>query len=154
MTKKILSTLIALTIILSGNVLGQDKNGKDVEEIKKTILNSYQDGLQNEGDIKKIDEGFHPLFKMIAVNNEGKVWEYPIEDWKKATEKKVKDGKLPRLQNNKVKIKIPMVDVTGIAAVAKLEFYVKEKLTYVDYMSLYKLEGKWKIVAKIYDTQK
>ena len=154
MKKNFISVLIITLILISGELYGQTEKISESELIKKTILNAYQDGLQNQGDLQKIDEGFHPVFRMIAVNNEGKIWEYPIADWKKATEKKVADGKLPRAEDNLVKIKIPMVDVTGIAAVAKLEFYVKDKLTYVDYMSLYKLEDGWKIVAKIYDTQK
>ena len=146
--KKLLSLIMALALVTI--VSPAQDNKKDIEVIKKTILNSYQDGLQNEGDMKKIDEGFHPLFKMIAVNKEGKVWEYPIEDWKKSVEKGKKDGKYPKADDRKVKIEIPMVDVTGNAAIAKLKFFVAEKLVYVDYMSLYKLEGNWKIVAKIY----
>lgn len=147
----ILSVLLAC---ISLSVFAQDNNKKDIEQIKKTIISAYQDGLQNEGDMDKIDAGFHPTFRMIALNNEGKVWEYPIADWKKATEKKKAEGKLPRPKDNLVKIEIPMVDVTGPAAIAKLMFYIGDKLTYVDYMSLYKLDGKWKIVAKIYANAK
>lgn len=150
MNRKNLTVILLMSIFLTGQAFCQD-NKKDVELIKKTILNAYQDGLQNEGDLKKIDEGFHPVFRMIAVNKEGEIWEYPISEWKKATELKVQEGKLPKPENSRVNIKIPMVDVTGIAAVAKLEFYVGEKLTFIDYMSLYKLDGKWKIVAKIYN---
>jgi len=151
MNRKNLTVILLMSIFLTGPAFCQDTK-KDVELIKKTILSAYQDGLQNEGDLKKIDEGFHPVFRMIAVNKEGEIWEYPISEWKKATELKVQEGKLPKPENSRVNIKIPMVDVTGIAAVAKLEFYVGEKLTFIDYMSLYKLNGKWKIVAKIYNT--
>jgi protease I len=152
MINKIISIVFIGALILPGQIYSQEKNDKDVELIKKTILSAYQDGLQNEGDLKKIDEGFHPVFRMIAVDKKGEIWEYPIDEWKKATQMKVQDGKLPRPENGKVKIKIPMVDVTGIAAIAKLEFYVGDKLTFIDYMSLYKLDGKWKIVAKIFNT--
>ena len=146
--------LIIALVYLGINLNAQENINKDIELIKKTILTAYQDGLQNEGDPEKIDKGFHPSFNMIAVNKKGEVWKYPISDWKKATEKKVADGKLPRSGDNKVKIEIPMVDVTGNAAVAKLKFFVGEQLTYVDYMSLYKLDGSWKIVAKIYTNAK
>ncbi len=43
-----------------------------------------------------------------------------------------------------------MIDVTGTAAVAKLEFYVGKTLKYIDYMSLYKFGDEWKIVNKIF----
>lgn len=151
--KRILSLTIVL-VCISTALFAQNENKKDIELIKKTILTAYQDGLQNEGDLKKIDKGFHPTFNMIALNEKGEVWKYPIADWKKATQKKKADGKLPRPKDNLVKIEIPMVDVSGVAAIAKLKFFVGEKLTYVDYMSLYKIDGKWKIVAKIYANAK
>lgn len=148
--KKILS--IALILIVGiGAVYSQDK---EKDAIKKTILSAYQDGLLNEGDSKKVDAGFHPDFEMLGVNKDGEMYRYHIKDWKASNEQKVKDGKLPKKKGDKVKIKIPMVDVTGIAAVAKIEFYVKDKMVFVDYQSLYKLDGKWQIVAKIYHTVK
>jgi len=42
------------------------------------------------------------------------------------------------------------VDVTGNAAMAKFEFYVGDKLTFVDYQFLYRFGDQWKIVSKIY----
>ena len=49
---------------------------------------------------------------------------------------------------------IPMVSVSGDAAVAKVMIYRDDKLIYSDYMSLYKFEDGWKIVAKIYFSHK
>ena len=141
--------IFLLLVVFVGVVFGQET---DKELIKKTILSAYQDGLLNEGDEAKVDAGFHPDFHMLGVDKEGKMYRYPIQDWKAANKKKLEDGRLPRKDEDKVKIEIPMVDVTGIAAVAKIEFYVKDKLTFVDYQSLYKLDGKWLIVAKIYHT--
>ncbi len=132
----------------------QTDNSADIRQIKMTILNSYQDGLQNEGDTLKIDQGFHPSFRMIAINAEGQLWEYPIGEWKKAVLKGKGEGKYPRPAEKKVTIEFPMIDVAGTAAIAKLNFFVGGKLTYVDYMSLYKMDGTWKIVAKIYSTVK
>jgi len=152
MKKALIFSILLVCTCLS--VVAQVDDKKDIELIKKTIITAYQDGLQNEGDLEKIDKGFHPTFNMIALNEKGEVWKYPIGDWKKATEKKVADGKLPRAAGKKVKIEIPMVDVSGVAAIAKLKFFIGDKLTYVDYMSLYKIDGKWKIVAKIYANAK
>ena len=45
---------------------------------------------------------------------------------------------------------IPMVDVTGDAAVARVELYKDGKHIYSDYMSLYRFDDGWKIVGKIY----
>jgi len=47
-----------------------------------------------------------------------------------------------------------MVDVTGNAAVAKIEIYKDGKHIYSDYMALYKIDNNWKIVNKIYFSHK
>ena len=148
--------ILSLTVLLAFGIVvqAQENNKKEKEAIKKTIVMAYQDGLLNEGDVAKIDKGFHPDFEMLGINGEGEMYRYHLKDWKAGNEKKLADGRLPKKGNDKVKIKIPMVDVTGIAAVAKIDFYVNGKLKYVDYQSLYKLKGEWKIVAKIYHTVK
>ena len=55
--KKTFLLIIAL-VYLGFNINAQEKNKKDIELIKKTILTAYQDGLQNEGDPEKIDKFF------------------------------------------------------------------------------------------------
>jgi protease I len=57
---------------------------------------------------------------------------------------------MPRKADARISVKFLNVDVTGNAASAKFEFYVGSKLTFIDYMSLYKYDGTWKIVSKIY----
>ena len=145
--KKIVIILIASFFAL--NVYAQN-NDSEIEDIKKTILSAYVDGLQNEGDIEKIDKGFHPNFELLGIGKDNEMWSLSIKDWKEKVIKGKKDGKFPKKEENKVSIKFLFVDVTGSAAVAKFEFYVGDKLTYVDYQSLYKFKDGWKIVSKIY----
>ena len=120
------------------------------EAIKKVIQTAYVDGLQNEGDIDKIDSGIHPGFNLLGIDKGDEMWSLSIADWKTKTEEKKKRGDLPRKKDNQITIKFLSIDVTGTAAVAKIEFYVAEKLMYVDYISLYKFETGWKMVNKIY----
>lgn len=146
MKKSILSVIIVLAIVFSATA--QDK--KEIEAIKKVVQESYCEGLQNEGDAKKIDKGFHPDFNLLILGQKEEMSAYPIAEWKKNQVKKAKDGNLPLKGDKKVTIKFLNVDVTGTAAVAKIQFYIGEKLTYVDYISLYKFEKNWKMVNKIY----
>ncbi len=129
-------------------VLAQDIE-KDKKAIKEVIQTSYVEGLQNEGNLEKIDEGIHPDFVLLGIDEGERMWQLPIDEWKEKTEQKLKEGKLPR-KDKPVTIKFLFIDVTGTAAVAKIEFYVGEKLTYIDYISLYKFEGNWKMVNKIF----
>jgi len=123
---------------------------EEKEYIKQVIQTSYVEGLQNEGDAKKIDTGFHPDFKLLGIDKGDNMWKYPIIQWKEKQIKKRKAGELPLPKDKAVSVKFKSIDITGTAAVAKLEFYIGSKLTYVDYISLYKFESGWKMVSKIF----
>ncbi|MEO0398166.1 MAG: nuclear transport factor 2 family protein [Pseudomonadota bacterium] len=147
------SALIAVTTTLIFLAVGQSfaaENPQDIADIKSTIQTAYVEGLQNEGDLEKIDQGFHPDFAMLGVGDDGSMWKLPIAKWKEGVAKEVEEGKLPTSDEEKVSVKFLSVDVTGAAAVAKFEFYIGDTLSYVDYMSLYKFGDDWKIVAKVF----
>ncbi len=130
---------------------GFAQNAKqDKEAIKKAIQTAYVDGLQNEGDLDKIDSGIHPDFNLLGIGENNNMWKLPIDKWKEQTAKKKVDGKFPRTGDKLVSVKFESIDVTGTAAVAKIQFFVGKKLTYVDYISLYKFDNGWKMVNKIY----
>lgn len=139
--------LFLICTLFSPHIFAQDA---DVEAIKAIIQSAYIDGLSNEGDAEKIDRGFHPDFRLIGINENGSMWNYPIKEWKANTLKKVKEGIMPKTGDNKVSVKYLDVDVTGTAAVAKLEYYIGPKLRYIDYLALYKFGENWKIVNKIF----
>jgi hypothetical protein len=145
--KKIVFLFVA-TMLCSG-VFAHDLK-KEKEAIKKVIQTAYVDGLQNEGDLDKIDSGIHPDFRLIGIGEENSMWSLPIDEWKKRTKKKKEDGKFPRTGEKKVSVTFESIDITGNAAVAKIKFFVGEKLTYVDYIALYKFPNGWKMVNKIY----
>lgn len=118
--------------------------------IKMVVQSAYVEGLQNEGDAAKIDAGFHPGFNLIGIAKGDQIWKLPIYTWKERTLLDVESGKKPKTGDDMVTVNFLSVDVTGTAAVVKLEFLVGGKKTYVDYLSLYKFESGWKIVSKIY----
>ncbi|WP_372644678.1 nuclear transport factor 2 family protein [Ancylomarina sp.] len=144
--KKITSLFVMLLII--NMAFAQDLE-EEKQAIKNVIQTSYVEGLQNEGNLEKIDQGIHPDFVLLGIGEGDKMWKLPIDKWKEKTVKKLEEGKLPR-EENPVSIQFLSIDITGTAAVAKIEFYVGEKLTYIDYISLYKFEGNWKMVNKIF----
>lgn len=141
--------LIIAVIAISATSFAQDIT-KDKEAIKKAIQTAYVEGLQNEGDMDKIDSGIHPDFNLIGIGEENKMWSLPIDKWKEKTAKKKEEGKFPRTGDKKISVTFESVDITGNAAVAKIKFFVGKKLTYVDYISLYKFPNGWKMVNKIY----
>lgn len=127
-----------------------EDDAKEQEMIKKVIQSAYVEGLQNEGDMAKIDAGFHPGFRLLGTGPGDEMRELPISEWKERVMKDVAEGKKPRKTEEAVSVKFLEVDVTGNAAMAKFEFYIGEKLTFMDYLFLYKFEEDWKIVSKIF----
>lgn len=118
----------------------------DEEQIKQVINTAYIDGIQNNGDVEVIRKGFHPTFNMLRlVDNEIKP--YAIADWIAAIEQRKKDG-VPNVAP--VTGKFINIDITGNAAVVKLEIYRQEKKFFTDYLVLYKFTEGWRIVSKTF----
>ena len=147
--KKLSFLLITMAISLSSF---SQQSGGDVEadQIKNIIQSAYVEGLQNEGDTVKINMGFHHGFDLLIPGKNGELEKYSLSEWKAKIKTNLSSGKLPRKGEDKISVKFLFVDVTGNAAVAKFEFYVGSKLTFVDYQSLYKFQDGWKIVSKIF----
>jgi hypothetical protein len=145
MRKLFFATIITL---LSVSVFAQ-KTAKDEEAIKKVIQEAYVDGLQNKIDLDKTRAGFHEGFNLLGVNNNS-LTKFPIYSWLEYAEMKKSemDGPLPKDQLTTVKFL--NIDITGTAAVAKIELHKEGKHTFTDYLSLYKFEEGWRIVNKIY----
>ena len=119
------------------------------EEIKKVISSAYVDGLQNKGPVAAIEAGFHPGFELLGVRN-NELTKWPIYSWVQYHEQKLKEDPGPPEADEIVSSKFPMIDVTGNAAVAKVELYRDAQLIFTDYLSLYKFNEGWRIVNKIY----
>ncbi|MDP1620836.1 MAG: nuclear transport factor 2 family protein [Bacteroidales bacterium] len=149
MIRLMLLILIPL-ISFSANAQMQAGVEQEIALIKNTIQTAYVEGLQNEGDTIKINSGFHPGFELLIPSNDGKLEKYSLTAWKAKVKASLASGKLPRKDEEKISVKFLFVDVTGDAAVAKFEFYVGQKLAYMDYQFLYKFWDGWKIVSKIF----
>jgi hypothetical protein len=118
----------------------------DEDLVKQVITTAYVDGIQNNGDVEDIRKGFHPGFNMLRlVDNELKP--YAIADWIAAIEQKKKDN-VPNPA--RVTGKFINVDITGNAAIVKLELYRQEKKIFTDYLVLYKFTEGWRIVSKTF----
>jgi hypothetical protein len=117
----------------------------DEEAVKQVIQTAYIDGIQNGGSIDEIRKGFHSTFIMLR-NMENTIKPLAIEEWITTIEKSKKDNTAPAPP--KAEGKFINVDVTGTAAVVKLELYRGGKKTFTDYLVLSKFTDGWKIVSK------
>ena len=137
-------------IVFSCGLMAQKLNPTQ-QKIADIINVAYAQGLQNEGDSVKIDKGFHPAFKMIYKAESNELKELGIKPWRARQVERKANGELPRTKETEVALKFDFIDVTGDFAVAKVKYFEGRKMTYVDYISLYKFEDEWKIITKVFN---
>jgi hypothetical protein len=141
--------LVALIAMILSAVLfaGEAEIEKEKASIREAIERAYIKGIHTDWDAEAARNGFHPEFEMLIFERDG-IRKLPIGDWVKSIERNKQNH--PEGPQYEITHEIPMVDITGNAAVAKIELYKDGAHIFTDYMSLYKFEDGWKIVGKIY----
>ncbi len=136
----------AWAMFVSTAAIAEDVNA-DAEAVKKVVESAYVKGIHIDRDVEAVRAGFNPAFVMFRLEK-GVVTQMTIDEWIAGIEKSKKErpGPLPQ----KTTHEFSMVDVTGDAAVARVELYKDGKHVFTDYISLYRLADGWKIVGKIY----
>ncbi|MBI9038135.1 MAG: nuclear transport factor 2 family protein [Bacteroidales bacterium] len=147
MKKNVISVFLAFLFPVL--MFAQDNQNEEKEAIKIVIQTAYVDGLQNNGDLTKTEQGFHPGFNLLGVNHNG-LTKFPIYSWIEYAKNKQKENPEPPAENEKVSCEFVMIDITDKAAVAKIELLKDSKKIFTDYLSLYKFNEGWRIVSKIY----
>ncbi len=146
MKKVFMVTLVAL-FLSTALCAGEADVEKERAAIEAVIESAYIKGIHTEWDAEGGRNGFHPEFNMLIYENDG-IRKLPIGDWAKSVERNKKNN--PEGPQYEITYEIPMVDITGNAAVAKIELYKDGTHIFTDYMSLYKFSDGWKIVGKIF----
>lgn len=142
--KRVFFSLICL--FLAAGLFAQSEEQK--KEIIKVIDKAYIQGIHNATDIENIAIGFHPGFNLLGVDQRSNaLTKYPIYTWEDGVRKRVEADQLPAV---KTSAKYPMIDITGGAAVAKVELYREGVKIFTDYLFLYKFDEGWRIVSKVY----
>lgn len=120
----------------------------DEEAVKQVVTSAYVEGIHNNGSIEDVRKGFHQSFNMLRLMD-NEIKPLPIEEWIAAIEKRRAEAK-PDAKVVRTEAKFLTTDITGNAAVVKLELYREGKRTFTDYISLYKFTEGWRIVSKTY----
>lgn len=140
------SFVLILMAMLPICLLAQEKPS-DKELILKTIEKAYVQGIQNVKDIDNVMKGFHPGFNLLGVDQNNHLTKFPIYTWYDFVQTRDAAGEKPEVETTS---KYPLVDITGNAAVVKVELYREDLMIFTDYLSLYKFKEGWRIVSKIY----
>jgi len=142
-----LSLLTMIFLVQPGSSYALTDNDIDVQAVKKVIEESYIQGIHKKQNKDMAELGFHPDFRMLVLRD-NELIKVDLEQWFRmmgGSRDSQKDKPGPAVSHT-----FQFVDVTENVAVAKLEVYKDEKLFATDYMSLYKFNGQWKIVSKVF----
>ena len=141
------SPWILIAALLAYSTWPEAAVADDASEVKAVIQSAYLEGVHVKLDAAKMRKGFHPDFRMLVLKD-GKMSAVPLEEWISRMELREKEN--PNAARPAIKAEFPMVNVTGNAAVARVEIYRDGKHTFTDYLSLYKFADGWLIVGKIF----
>jgi hypothetical protein len=136
------------TLMLAGaaGLTAASWTNADEAAIRRHIERYYFEGVRRS-DTAAAHLAFHPVVTMYSVRD-GELAQRSIPDWLTAVAERAPKPPKP----DDVPRRIVSVDVTGNAAMAKLELGYPDA-TVTDYMSLLKVNGEWIIVGKIFDRQ-
>jgi hypothetical protein len=145
MTKALGTAAAAAALAMGAGAAGADE-AADQEAVKAVVRSAYIEGVHAKGDPALMRAGFHPDFRMYVLRD-GVASTVTLDEWAARIEKSTRDrqGPAPQIRGD-----FTRVDVTGGAAVARVELHRDGKHVFTDYLSLYRFPDGWKIVAKIF----
>ncbi|QQS14217.1 MAG: nuclear transport factor 2 family protein [Rhodospirillales bacterium] len=118
----------------------------EIAAVERT-LRIYFDGLY-EGDTKKLGEAFHPASHLYSVGADGAAADLPRAEWFKMIESRPS----AKSKGDERRDRIVSIDFSGPAtAFAKVECQIPPRY-FTDYLTLLKLDGQWKVIAKAFHT--
>lgn len=142
--KVLASIAIALSLLIGTTAVGQSSKKETEEAAVRQAVQSYLHGLKFN-DVESLKKAFWPEAKLFFVKQDGQLGQLTQAQWYEGF--KGSAGK-----EEKGDLRITAVDITDNAASVKVEEdYPNSK--YIDYLSLLKFAGEWKIVNKIYTSQ-
>jgi hypothetical protein len=146
---KVVSVSVLALLAVGSSLSAQSASAIEAEEeaVKEVIVTAYIEGIHNERDVDKIRSGFHQDFNMLSFRDDA-INPVSIQQWIGGIETSLERN--PDPPEVPVRPEFAAVEVSGNAAVARIEVYRGARHLYTDFMSLYKFEDGWKIVNKIF----
>ena len=117
------------------------------EAIRSIVEEAYIRGIHTTQDEATVRAGFHQDFAMLVLQDDTML-KVGLDEWFERVEALKADS--PELWKAETRGDFLLIDVSGTAAVVKLDVYKGETFFSTDYMLLYKFEKGWRIVSKVF----
>ena len=115
------------------------------EQAIRAAVQYYFDGSRN-ADSATMGKAFDATVAHMLFVRDGKLADVPIPQFLG----RIAGQRTPEFRPDTYSRRVVSVDFTGNSGIAKLETITPENVV-VDYMALLKVDGRWKIVNKIFD---
>ncbi|WP_340077779.1 nuclear transport factor 2 family protein [Leptobacterium sp. I13] len=139
--KKLVLILVAAPMF---TMTAQTKPSDAKAAIEAVLVESYVEGVFRKFNEKAIRDGFHKDFQFHApmMSPQGRTLKkFDLDTWV---------NMLKNMKFENIEYKLLDVNVTDDAAVTVNEIYQDGKKLYTDYMVWQNLDGKWKIMGKVF----
>ncbi len=143
MKNSILATILACFALAAAQAAANDEK----KAVQKVVEEAYVQGVHANPNGEAMRKGFHPDFIMFILDA-GQIKKVTRDEWIGRIE--AAQAKSNTASKPAVKSDFPLVEVTGNAAIVKVEIHKDGKHIFSDYLSLYKFEEGWKIIGKIF----
>ena len=141
---RIVSLALAATLLVAPFASAQSRDA-DQQAIQELLESSYVKGVFVDRDESLVRAGFHAEFVMPIILD-GQLIVAPLDMWLEHLQLDGQPGP------DSIRPVFERIDVTGRTATVKMQIWTNDELTYTDYFSLYKLDGEWKIVTKVFSS--
>jgi Putative lumazine-binding len=145
-----MTTRFACLLVLVASPLAAGDS--DREAIEAVVREAYVDGVHARPDVAAMRRGFHADFRMLVLRD-GTLSAVTLDEWALRIEKAAAERK-PDAPAPEVRAHFTSVDVTGDAAVVRLELHRNGRLAFTDYLSLYRFPEGWRIVGKTFQAHR
>jgi protease I len=137
-SKRLLASLVGLVIVALGfGALAALDRSSELEAIEAAAGDYLEGGTT--GDIARLRSAFHPSTVLKFVKD-GSYGEWPVDAYL---------GRMTPGKRSERRTRILLVDFAGTCALVKAEVDYGS-FRFIDYLSLLKVDGRWRIVGKIF----
>ena len=139
---------LMLALLLTATVAVASPDAEDAA-IVAVVDSAYVHGVHIDNDPELMRAGMHDTFVMF-VQSDKRINQLTRDAWiERLAASKAKAD--PNAKKPEIKADITVLDRSGKAAVAKVALFRDGKQILTDYISLYRFDDGWKLVAKTFN---
>lgn len=121
----------------------------DQDRIHQIIEDVYIRDMYAVRERGTLSPEFHESFRVLIPRLNGRTGLCDTVSWESP---EILRGSNPKAIEATTRFEFPFTEVTGDAAIAKVVILSGSHPIYTDYVSLYRVDGQWRIVSKLFHT--